>query len=71
MEVYVDSDVDVDCLDFEPDDSDIDADMEPEMVDSMDLATVADTRDQEVMIASIEQSLHIDADKRASEIKFM
>lgn len=53
MEVYVDSDVDVDCLNFEPADSDVDTDVEPGYVDSVDLAIVIDTTDREVVVADI------------------
>lgn len=53
-EVYIDSDADVDCLDFEPDDSDVEVDLEPELDDLVDLATVVGTEDWEIMVVGIE-----------------
>lgn len=62
MEVYVDSDADVGYLDFKPDESDVDANAEPGVVDSVDLVTVAGTKDRDVMVAGIEQPMHMDDD---------
>ncbi|KAI5415410.1 hypothetical protein KIW84_040741 [Lathyrus oleraceus] len=57
--------------DVQPGDSDINADMESELADSADIATVAGTKDLEVMVAGIEQPLHVDVDNRAPETEFV
>lgn len=54
LELYVDFDANVDYLDFKHDDSDIDADVEPGLVDLEDLAMVAGAEDRDVMAAGIE-----------------
>lgn len=41
------------------------------MADSVDLATVVDIEDREVVVAGIEQSLHNDADDMAPEVELM
>lgn len=71
LEVHVDSDTDVDCLDFGLDDSNIDADTKPELVNSVDPPTVADTENQEVMVAGIEQTLHMNADSITPEVELL
>lgn len=54
LEVYVDFAADVDCLDYDPDDFDVDADVECEMADWVNLAMVVGSEDQEVMVVGIE-----------------
>lgn len=71
MGVHIDYDADVDCLDSEPDDSDVDADAEPELADSEDLATVVDTEDREVMVVGIEHSLHMNVDCMTPEVELL
>lgn len=71
LEVYVDSDGDVDCLDFNLDDFDVDPGVEPELDDSVDLAKVVDIEDQEVMVASIEHMVDMDVDNRAPEVELV
>lgn len=71
LEVYIYSDANVNCSDFKSDDYEIDVDAEPELDDSADLATVTGTEDREVMVAGIEQLLHMDVDSRAPEIEIV
>lgn len=54
LEVYIDSDADVECLDLDLVDYDIDDDTEPELADSVNLATITGTEDRDVMVVGIE-----------------
>lgn len=69
MQAHVDSDTDVDCLDFKSNDYDIDVDVEPELDDSTNLTMIPGTEDQEVVVAGIEQPLHMDADNMAPNVE--
>lgn len=68
LEVCVYFDATVDYLDFKSDDSDVDVVMKPELADLEDLATVAGAEDREVVVAGIEQLLHMDADNVAPKV---
>lgn len=57
LEVYIDSNADVD--------SDVGAETEPKLDDLAYLATVAGAEDQEEMVVGMEQPLHMNVDNRA------
>lgn len=58
-------------MDFEPDDSNVDADAGPELDDLVDLTKVVGTEDREVVVAGIDYPLHMDFDNMAPKMEFM